>query len=282
MVIQRAINYGGASRRRLATKKATLSIIVFLLFASVTTIAYADTFGYNTAGASELNIKNALRGSKYYLSTHGEAYSITVNLRSASNLSCNFRLGIYNENYTLEAATYQQNVTLTSTATWYTYNLVENTTLEVGYYWLVALGNSSGSEPTFAYNSAPASSSSGTYRGITYDVVGLPYTFPAESISDRWFSIYVNYTPTEETEVTSEVISENWITFAGLLTLAMACVILSWKSNVPILNFVFGGITLGAGAYYLGTDMVFAGWVNMLAIVMSIVCMLSGAIKLRG
>lgn len=82
--------------------------------------------------------------------------------------------------------------------------------------------------------------------------------------------------------IQSDVSQSSWLTFGGLFTLSIVCLILAWKSNIPILNFVFGGLTLGAGAYYLGTSMVFAGWANLLAIVMAVVCMISGAIKLRG
>lgn len=79
----------------------------------------------------------------------------------------------------------------------------------------------------------------------------------------------------------SDVAGSDWVTFGALLVLSLVCVLLAWKSNVPILNFVFGAITFGAGAYYLGADMVFAGWINLLAIVMAVMCMLTGAIKLR-
>lgn len=78
-----------------------------------------------------------------------------------------------------------------------------------------------------------------------------------------------------------DVLQSDWLTFGALLVLSLVCVLLAWKSHVPILNFVFGAITLGAGAYYLGTAMVFAGWINLLAIVMATLCMLTGAIKLR-
>lgn len=80
---------------------------------------------------------------------------------------------------------------------------------------------------------------------------------------------------------TGNVAQSDWLTFGALLVLSLVCMLLAWKSHVPILNFVFGAITLGAGAYYLGSAMVFAGWINLLAIVMAVLCMLTGAIKLR-
>lgn len=81
--------------------------------------------------------------------------------------------------------------------------------------------------------------------------------------------------------LTSDVAGSDWVTFGALLVLSLVCVLLAWKSNVPILNFVFGAITFGAGAYFLGADMVFAGWINLLAIVMAIMCILRAAQLLR-
>lgn len=98
------------------------------------------------------------------------------------------------------------------------------------------------------------------------------------------YSIYANYTEATyigAEEVTAQMISTDWLTFSALMALSLISLILAWKSNVPIINFVFGVVTLGTAAYYLGANIVFAGWINILAILMASLCMLSGAIKLR-
>lgn len=100
--------------------------------------------------------------------------------------------------------------------------------------------------------------------------------------TNNLLTIYANYTVTSlSTEVTINTISENWITFSALMALSLVCLILAWKSNVPIINFVFGVVTLGTAAYYLGTNIVFAGWINILAVLMASLCMLSGGMRLR-
>lgn len=65
--------------------------------------------------------------------------------------------------------------------------------------------------------------------------------------------------------------------FWTLLILIIACVILMLKSGVPIINFVFGVMTLGIAAYSLtNPDIAFFGYIQMFAMLMSILTMLSG------
>lgn len=114
-----------------------------------------------------------------------------------------------------------------------------------------------------------------------------PFASAYGSISPTYttnlFSIYANYTQAvvDTTEVTAQMISTDWLTFSALMALSLISLILAWKSNVPIINFVFGVVTMGTAAYYLGANIVFAGWINILAILMASLCMLSGAMKLR-
>lgn len=67
------------------------------------------------------------------------------------------------------------------------------------------------------------------------------------------------------------------VMFVTLLLLIFLCIFLMLKSGIPILNFVFGVITLGISAYSLqNPTIVFFGYIQMAAILMASLCMLSG------
>lgn len=65
--------------------------------------------------------------------------------------------------------------------------------------------------------------------------------------------------------------------FYSLLILTFVCIGLMLKSGIPVLNFTFGVMTLGMAAYSLqNSTIVFFGYIQMFAILMASLCMLSG------
>lgn len=92
--------------------------------------------------------------------------------------------------------------------------------------------------------------------------------------TNKWFMdrIYFDNVGIEE-GVTNQMISTDWLTFGGLVFLSILGVVFVLKSRNYLLNFIFGAVTFGAGAYFLGTDMILSGWINVLALMIGVVCM---------
>lgn len=88
-------------------------------------------------------------------------------------------------------------------------------------------------------------------------------------------SVAVNATVTDASLTLPE--QPQNIMFYTLLVLTFACIILMLKSGIPLINFVFGVMTLGIAAYSLQTPtIIFFGYIQMFAILMASLCMLFG------
>lgn len=88
-------------------------------------------------------------------------------------------------------------------------------------------------------------------------------------------SVVVNATVTDASLTLPE--QPQNIMFYTLLILTFACIILMLKSGIPLINFVFGIMTLGIAAYSLQTPtIIFFGYIQMFAILMASLCMLLG------
>lgn len=107
--------------------------------------------------------------------------------------------------------------------------------------------------------------------GMSWSAVRYIY-FTSLDTNNTWGVDHL-YFSLPAAEVTTQMISTDWLTFGGLVFLSILGVIFVLKSRNYLLNFIFGVVTFGAGAYFLGTDMILAGWINLLALLMGIICM---------
>lgn len=241
-----------------------LAIICFAAVA-IPLVHAQNTYGYTVKGGSA-NVGGLVL---YYNITVTVPTDYTLHLkefwacvRNTSIATEYFYGGIYDSNDKLVASTEQ--VAITSDG-WY-HSLLSGE-LTSGVYYLAWCGT--------ATSNIWYDTNNNDYRAF-YETPAttLPLTATRTVWANNSVSMFITYDLAQESQA-------DWIIFGALFTLSIICLILAWKSSIPILNFIFGVLTLGAGSYYLGTAMVFSGWANLIAIVMAIVCMILGAIKLR-
>lgn len=249
-------------------------IIIALVMATIATSLFISAANASTTGYSLIGTANAAGSRILYRNI-----TLTVPEGNVAHLT---GIWIYsNSGGTVQGAIFDQqkalyygSVETVSTAKWYLSAISAD--LTAGNY-VMAVAYANPAKRYFTWYSG--------YTGAEYNLTDATSTIPyilsfSSFTSENEYSFYLEYDYGELTNLPSTV-SLNWTTFAALLSFSFICILLILKSNIPILNFVFGTITLGTGAYYLGTEMIFAGWINLLAILMASLCMLSGAIKLR-
>lgn len=212
-------------------------------------------FGYNTIGGSSSDWATGLiGGSRTYLPIDSNLTQISVYLGTAQG---NARVAIYNDSSnnptTLIAESSSEAVSGTG---WfnYTFNIhlesnkfywlalqVDNTATK--RYWDTSIAQGFGCEWT-PYSAFDDSLPGGITQDVQYSIYGT-YTE---------LEITPTPTPTEEPTATPtptviyQAVPINYLNSVALIFLAIVCIALTIKPQVPILNFIFGVIVLGISA----------------------------------
>jgi hypothetical protein len=189
----------------------------YMQFRSYSSASTQNNFGYETIGASTANIEDIITGSVFTITVGGTADSITVALsRGTTWVDRNARCAIYKHaDLSLVGQTEVKLITLTTTATWYTFNFLApkpNLTADTDYI-LVAWSNA-GTGYVYMHFNAGATDQGHT-QALDYSDMGGAFPNPLVPTHDNnMYSIYCTYTTssecTSEVEFTGTSNTESW------------------------------------------------------------------------
>lgn len=226
--------------------------------------------------------------------------SITVLIYETGSCNAYYMMALYNATGAVGSSTPQTLIETSTTefnptsiaalaGTWVTFTFSNTTTLysNVLYSWVY-------------YEKNETTADNSNYAAICYGTAGIAaeyyngdfgywHTSGWQSENNAWHTIfnletsggvYTEYVGGnyyyDTVSVTTSTPTQD-IMFYTLLVLTFACIILMLRSGIPLVNFVFGTMTLGIAAYSLtNPDIIFFGYIQMFAMLMATLCMLLG------
>lgn len=181
-------------------RKLFFLIVIPLIFSlAIQSVLASGTFGYTMKGASYGTLTNRIKGSKFYLPEKAYAQSITVYLKmnGAGGIGT-ARCAIYYPSLSLVATTEELDVGQDFDG-WATFSFSSPPLLEIGYYWLVAWGNTPVTGEFRIYKTV------GDSNQQVYEIQTYTGTFPNPLGEGEFFgyynykmSIYCTYNPYSE------------------------------------------------------------------------------------
>lgn len=154
-------------------------------------------FGYETIGASITDIKNIIRGSLFTILEDGTANSITCALKTTDAWRGYVKCAIYlHSDLSLVAITERRTITLTTTATWYLFNIIGTVNLVASSeYVLVAWASAHSGKVRLMYSTGVANQ--GHKDSKAFDSFPDPLVPSHET---RKCSVYCTYSPVVTTK----------------------------------------------------------------------------------
>lgn len=294
----------------IALAMATIAISLFIASAQANTFGIS---GYSWAGAlrtpsSVMIIPHPSAGSTssavwqtFYTSYNDSTLeSITILIYETGSCNGYYLLALYNATGALGSSTPDTLIETSSTefnptsiaalaGTWVTFTFSNTTTLysDVLYSWVYYEKNETTADTanyaSVCYGSAGIAAEyyAGDYgywhTSGWQSALNADHTIFSVSVAGGEYTEYVGGdTYIETISVTTAATTQDMM-FYTLLVLTFACVILMLKSGIPLVNFVFGVMTLGIATYSLqNSTIIFFGYIQMFAILMASLCMLSG------
>lgn len=154
------------------------------------------TFGYTTAGASNLNITNSIKTlDSESAPQNGTGISIAIyrSITATSGGPARWKTALYTSAGVFERGTTEQTSSAAIAASWETISFTSTIPFAVGAKWLSVWGVQTGyAWPNIFYDTV---SSAGSTKSVTYVTGDGSWPDPLSSVTDEnnKYSIYVNY-----------------------------------------------------------------------------------------